>query len=316
MNVRFINLEGEVFNLVFNEEITIKLIQQRLLKEFNYNTYMFLFCISNQIILNETHFKEMIAKEGLDKPIIIFNPQIYQFKFYPSYDNSFHFNSSRYSDFFFNPTIKTTELQSRDFVGRIISSFHTPTDMTPPQNIVTSYSNSDTSDSDNEDQEDIDTTPNEHEFIDENDLILNSNVIHFNELAPFGMIDEIPQISQPNERIEAQLRTSIANRDIDMIDFISNHFNLPDREEGETVLHVAARESNRNIISHILNNYNGNANNQNILGFNRNINFSEQDNQTIMRLIQAGFDSETVIQVYEACDRNEEEALNLLISMG
>lgn len=189
---RLINLEGKDFTLVFNEEITIKLIQQRLLKEFNYNTYMFFFCMSNQIILNETHFKEMIAKGGLEKPIIIFNSQIHQFKFYPSYDNAFQFDSSRNSDYFSNPTTKTSELQSRNFLGGIISPFHRRTEMPPPQDIVTTYSRSNSSDSDNEHQEDIDNTLNEHEFIDENDLISISRVIHFDELAPFGMIDEIP----------------------------------------------------------------------------------------------------------------------------
>lgn len=57
-------------------------------------------------------------------------------------------------------------------------------------------------------------------------------------------------------------------------------------------------------------------NRQIIESLNLNINLTEVDNQAIERLVQAGYDRTMVIQVYEACDRNEENALNLLVSMG
>lgn len=57
-------------------------------------------------------------------------------------------------------------------------------------------------------------------------------------------------------------------------------------------------------------------NQQIIEGLNLNITLNENDNQAISRLCQAGYDRATVIQVYEACDRNEESAMNLLVAMG
>lgn len=57
-------------------------------------------------------------------------------------------------------------------------------------------------------------------------------------------------------------------------------------------------------------------NQQIIEGLNLNITLSQADNQAISRLARAGYDRATVIQVYEACDRNEEAAMNLLVSMG
>lgn len=59
-----------------------------------------------------------------------------------------------------------------------------------------------------------------------------------------------------------------------------------------------------------------NLNQQIIESLNLNINLTEADNQAISRLVEAGYDRATVIQVYEACDKNEDAALNLLVSMG
>ena len=57
-------------------------------------------------------------------------------------------------------------------------------------------------------------------------------------------------------------------------------------------------------------------NRQIIEGLNLNVNLTEEDNQAISRLSRAGFDRATVIQVYYACDRDEETAMNLMVAMG
>lgn len=52
-----------------------------------------------------------------------------------------------------------------------------------------------------------------------------------------------------------------------------------------------------------------------IESLNINIEFTEEDNQSIMRLVSAGHDRANAIQIFAICDKNEEMALNLLSTM-
>lgn len=54
--------------------------------------------------------------------------------------------------------------------------------------------------------------------------------------------------------------------------------------------------------------------NQRIEGLD--VELTPADQAVIRRLVNAGFDQMTAIQVYIACDRNEEDAFNVLVSMG
>lgn len=78
--------------------------------------------------------------------------------------------------------------------------------------------------------------------------------------------------------------------------------NRPPRSAMSAMLDNARRENELNL--------------QIIEALNLNIQLSEEDNRAISRLVHSGYDRATVIQVFEACDRNEENALNLLVAMG
>ncbi|KAK8898247.1 UV excision repair protein rad23 [Tritrichomonas musculus] len=59
-----------------------------------------------------------------------------------------------------------------------------------------------------------------------------------------------------------------------------------------------------------------NLNQQIFESLNLNINLTEADNLAISRLVEAGYDRVMALQVYVTCDKNEEAAMNLLVSMG
>lgn len=88
-----------------------------------------------------------------------------------------------------------------------------------------------------------------------------------------------------------------------------------DEDDGELPPPVIAFRQNRIPFPFDNDRRHDDLNQQIIEGLGLNIRLTDADNQAISRLVQNGYDRATVIQVYEACDRNEEAAMNLLVSM-
>ena len=112
MNIKLINLQGESFDLTFQEKITLRSIRKKLLKKYNYNTDKYYFCISGHIIENETDFKETFVKKEVEIPIMIFNYKQYPEKSYPRINNTIQFDFSPYSNSFSNSASKTSGIAS------------------------------------------------------------------------------------------------------------------------------------------------------------------------------------------------------------
>lgn len=147
-----------------------------------------------------------------------------------------------------------------------------------------------------------------------NNCDLNNSFINISESEPNASINNILTTDQFNEE---------SNNDINSNDLIQiDQQELePDTIMGPfTTILNELQELRRNIelISENITNMslsgrNESERNMQILeSLNINIEFTEEDNQSIMRLVSAGHDRVNAIQIFVICDKNEEMALNLL----
>ena len=98
--VRLITLEGQIYDLTFDDAITIPKIQEKLFNDYNVNTYQCYFCRNGHILNNEQIIRSEMTNESHTNPIIIFNPYDYHDKSFPRADDAIQMNFSRYSDSF------------------------------------------------------------------------------------------------------------------------------------------------------------------------------------------------------------------------
>ena len=89
-SVRIRDLSGQKYDLTFEEDITISKIQEKLLREYNYNTNRFYFCRSGKFLNDESITKEIFNSETKNDPIVIFNSDIFPDKSYRMVNNSFN----------------------------------------------------------------------------------------------------------------------------------------------------------------------------------------------------------------------------------
>lgn len=429
--IRLIDLKGQTFDIAIDGRISIELIYQKLLNDYNYNTSQCYFCRSGKILDNRCLQKEIFDEKTLDNPIIIFNNLRFPDKSYPKVDNIYNFHFSRYYDNFINintansqnqdPIDSNTryqslhdrllDLMSQEFVGQEeFGSFITNYDQlgnNPDINISDSDSDDDeqterteqTNDTNNH-FDSIYTTPND--FLDmqpryeNNDGIYVGNGISFHrplyttetnfslnneetdrlmaDIFSMGVTDfhfsryydflentrnegnqndqQNTQIDQPNQaqrNNQADQQNNERNQRRDLADIFSigqnglflgdtrndgdqndrqntqndqpnqaqrnNQNEIQNQQENRQNLHPPPPNQNQIPLFNLLNDQSI-LNQQIIESLNLDINLNEVDNQAISRLVQIGYDRATVIQVYCACDRNEEAAMNVLISMG
>lgn len=245
MNIKLINLQGETFELTFQEEITLRSLRKKLLQKYNYNTDKCYFCISGHIIENEVDFKETFAKKEVEIPIMIFNYKQYPDKSYPRIDNAIQFHFSRYSNSFSEYASKTSGIESLN-----------------------------ASDSDSENNDD------------------NNSTLHTVEAETTTNILQEERNQSTHERGGVPLILACQNNNNDII--------------FDTLLYRACRYSNLDMIVSQINQSNINLS-------DINIDLSDEDILAISRLMHAGYDRATAIQVYLAFDRNEAEALRFLL---
>lgn len=408
MVVKIVTLEGQTFDLAFEEDITIQKIRQKLLKDYNFNTVRCYFCRCGELLDDETSFKESSL---LETPIIVFNHQKYPDKSYPKVDNALQLNLTRYSDNYLannsnsasltRSPIEISEMNHpmpstiRNFITFIsresadYSRLHRYILNNHPSN---NYTNTNFSSSEDEDEDEhispnIPNIPYNEASINanstNNDIIFNDreistsnffdvyfdnysiftdDVMHFElniqntpPIQPISNIHRIQRslrlphqqmhINRPLTRLQQQPEE---NRTGSIADIPRQRFRNEIPLEGEIQngqsLQIPAnrpirhqRVANRRIPSNRsvniqnrrpqgqisasnnqqanLNQRENELNRQIIEALNLNIELSEDDSRSVSRLVGAGYDRANVIQVYMACDRNEEDAMNLLISI-
>lgn len=321
MIVKLIDLDGKVFNLTFKEQATIMSIRIKLLFEYNYNTSDCYFCISKQIIKNETQFKEIFAEREVDDPIIIFNYQQYPNKSYPNSDFAFLYHTSRYLDYYSNPTTLPNERLSTD--------------------LSDSDENDDTNSSTQDEMElqQLETNNQFHdiqspEFIQEQQSQnVQSLFSRIYQLAVRNSDNEMVRFLRENEYIDNDAFNTIFNialrrNDLEIIQFLNDNYNeLINEVIPSTNLNMANNDLETNQFP-LYNNEHFDNEIEEILFylaclpinyeeyFIRTImNYSTENRQAVMRLVQAGFDLETAAQIYQICNKNEVEAMNFLLSM-
>lgn len=388
MLVRLINLEGQTFELSFEDDITVQAIRQKLLKEYSYNTDRCYFCQYGKILGSEKIPQETFAQGTADNTIIIFNSQAFPDKSYPKVDNAFNFSFSRYSENYINalPRVNKNQLNGLpahlisalppniplpeilrlgiipDRAGQHLFRFVGNHNQSPNRNSATTP-NRNNSESDEEEldrssnspihrrttafressirpirmsnfrdpnliQADFDDFDDENpiEDLNNNDPINNTNTIIITERQPNRIVRRIilRNPSQQQEEQLLQIRQIQQARQIQQIQQAQQMQQTQppppvppaQHEQQNRPANAAAAVQNQNSRYADLIRRESELNQQIIEGLHLNIRLNEEENRVISRLSRAGYDRATVIQVYEACDRNEEAAMNLLVSMG
>ena len=117
-------------------------------------------------------------------------------------------------------------------------------------------------------------------------------------------MEESENEEEEQGRIDDNGPQEINNGDFEnALNIINNINNIYDNDDNPNENEIEIENQNEN--------YNEN---QRIEGLD--VELTPADQEAIGRLMSAGFDQMTAIQVYIACDRDEEAALNVLVSIG
>ena len=407
MIVKIVTLEGQTFDIAFEEDITIQKIRQKLLKDHNFNTDTCYFCRCGEILDDETTFKEPSL---LETPIIVFNHQKYPDKSYPKVDDALQLNLTRYSNNYLannsnslsftrypieiremNHPMPSTIGNFFTFISRESADYSRLHRNILNNHLSNNYTNINLSSSEDE-EDDEHMSPNitnipyseanfstdftspdiinnrdisNSNFFDvyiDNYSIFSDDVMNFDlniqNMSPIQPISNIHRIrrslrlprqqmhtARPLSRLQQQPGQN-PTRSISNISRQRFHNEIP--LEGETQngqnLQIPANRLNRhqrvanrrlppnravnvqnrrpqgqisaqNSRQNNLDQRENELNRQIIEALNLNIELSEDDSRSVSRLVGAGYDRANVIQVFMACDRNEEAAMNLLISI-
>lgn len=150
-----------------------------------------------------------------------------------------------------------------------------------------------------------------------NNYDLNDSIANISDSELNDDNDNILTANQINEEsindISVNNLTQIDQQETDTLsDSIQSFAEL--RDSLQELIHQI--QSFNESIGNTNNNRNESEINMQILeSLNINIEFTEEDNQSIMRLVSAGHDRANAIQIFAICDKNEEMAINLLSTM-
>ncbi|KAK8838482.1 UV excision repair protein rad23 [Tritrichomonas musculus] len=338
MQVKLMNLEGKHFDLTFNEDVTVQSICQKLLKEYNYNTNDCYFFRNNKIF-NERIKKESFTTQCLDTLIIIFNSNLYPDKSFPKVDNAFNLNFSRYSENYIKSNINISKKLDSDQSNTLHHLYNLG--ILPPEIESTIRDNNNLSNDDNSFQSESDDEDREvNDINNQQDSGHQSNIDTsiFREIYIPSFVEDI-QIDPPSSREIRDLRLSR----IEFMNALRNHvrptnhstYFVPEPTAQITLLYNGydldndqplpppPQPANQNHVpARIFTAQHGpsrtgqsDLDQQIIESLNMNIELSENDHQIISRLCQSGYDRAMVIQAYEACDRNEDQTMSLLLAL-
>lgn len=306
--VRIIDLYGNKFDLLIEGEVTINAIREKLLGEYNFHTDRCYFCRSGKILDNKSISKEIFNSGTLNNPIVVFNTQMFPDKSFPYVDNSFNIDFSRYSQYSTNSDLMHQEDQITDNLQGASFNYENDQNMEypTPLHIAAGYFG---------DEGNLNNMNNLYYGYDDdryhrNQYVINAisqmenidfgSIFNFdNPVIRFPSDNEIRQFYMQYEGMNTNMQNDQVQQTIQY-----NDLNLlqPSQQSDQNEL-VQNDQLRQNL-------------NRNAENLNAQLNLTDADNQAISRLVRAGFEWETVMQAYIACEKNEEDAMNLLIAMG
>lgn len=343
MNIIIRDVKGETFELNFAEDSpTLTAVRAKMQADYKYNASKAVFCHAGVAIPDNSKISADFM--GEDKTLIMVDYDVYAEKSYPAVDNAFHFGTPRYHEFFQKPDVQMQEeanvtkifqkkykngfrpyslfqfIQNRprdqvfQEMSNIFENFRRLQGanigfddllhyfIQTHENVTVDEIDAGQEMSDSSDEMERTNTPIDSDFVYSTYFSDDDEQHpHFGESTEMELEHNERYTSDEEGNHEEEEELHEEEEEEHMIEQRQMDFATRIREQDDQLVHIFRQ---REITEE-----------QNQLR-QFNIELTPQDEEAINRLTRIGYDRLTVIQVYMACDKDEEMTTNCLISMG
>lgn len=329
------DVSGKKFDLHFQEESPLlSAVKAKIQEEYQYNASKAIFCHAGVEIPENSKLTADFM--GGDSILLMVDYSLYPEKSFPTVDNAFHFGTPRYNEFFQKSEIQTSE------EAALINLVHKNENYSDPARNLLAFIHQNTN---NPDISAISLNGLLSAFRRQGqgsnsplsfEIEINRFLTNINDVRYGSDHDSLPDLDeQITEDSDQDVRFMNPDDPDDIGEYVFAHGDgdLPylvefddnshqeeeddmreeeDIENAPLVIDLDQLQQREEIGRLMRREYEEEHQQLREL----NIELTQQDEEAIDRLMQIGFDRMTIIQVYIACDRDEEATTNCLISMG